>query len=130
MRLVKFFVVLLFLLLSGAIFAYLLFIHYRKSLFGRSLSKRTVITKKVAGKGKVKRTKNSVLNERQEKLLKMIKSEGHVSLSEIESSFRDVSNRTLRRDFDKLELLGYVEQLGRTKNSIYKLLKTNKISSK
>lgn len=68
-----------------------------------------------------KSAKGISLNERQSELLSYISNKGSVGMSEISQNFINVSERTLRRDMDKLESLGKVTQLGRTKNSTYKL---------
>jgi DeoR/GlpR family transcriptional regulator of sugar metabolism len=42
---------------------------------------------------------------------------------ELSSAFPAVTQRTLRRDMDKLESLGVVKQVGKTRDSYYELLK-------
>lgn len=61
------------------------------------------------------------LNERQEKIYNFINSEVEVTMQDVESIESSVSTRTLRRDMNKLEKLGLIERVGRTKDSVYKL---------
>lgn len=77
-------------------------------------AKKKVVTSPKSAKG-------TSLNERQSELLNYISIKGSTGMSEISQNFGNVSERTLRRDMDKLESLGKVVQLGRTKNSTYKL---------
>lgn len=67
--------------------------------------------------------KYSNLNERQQKILKEVKNQKKVKSSEIRNQFKNINERTLRRDFDKLEKLGIVRQLGKTKDSFYEYLR-------
>ena len=66
--------------------------------------------------------KDGNLNERQKNLLEKLKSKDVSTVSEINDSFPEVSTRTLRRDLSKLEKLGFIKQLGKTKNTRYKYL--------
>jgi len=62
---------------------------------------------------------NAGFNSRQSKLLNFIKEGKQVSMKEINSKFDDVTQRTLRRDLDKLENEGFITQQGATRNSVY-----------
>jgi len=48
------------------------------------------------------------MNERQQKIQRMISDTGEVKLSELESLFPDISTMTIRRDLEKLESLGEI----------------------
>lgn len=61
----------------------------------------------------------SGLNDRQSFILSKLEKRGELSMSDIAWDFPNVSQRTLRRDFDKLEGLGLTEQIGKTKDSKY-----------
>lgn len=63
------------------------------------------------------------LNPRQEQVYRVIKDNDESTITDIANSITSVSNRTLRRDMAKLEKLGLIEQVGKTKNTIYKLKK-------
>lgn len=58
---------------------------------------------------------------RSKQVLKFIQKEGGVTMTRMQKRFKTVTPRTLRRDLDKLEKLGYIRQSGRTKNSFYEL---------
>ena len=63
------------------------------------------------------------LNDRQEKIFEMVKQNGEVTMQTVSDRVSDVSERTLRRDMNKLEKLGLIERFGKTKDSVYKLKK-------
>ncbi len=65
----------------------------------------------------------SGLNERQDKILAMVKNKRKLNMMEIASEFADVTSRTLRRDMEKLEKQKLVRQVGKTRDSFYELLK-------
>ena len=62
------------------------------------------------------------LNPRQNDLLKFIKNNDASTMYDISKVFSKVTQRTLRRDLEKLEKTGLVKQDGKTRNSVYKLL--------
>jgi len=59
------------------------------------------------------------INERQYKILAMIKEKGRMEPSEIYALEPNVSTRTLRRDMDVLVAQGVVKQEGSTKSTKY-----------
>lgn len=62
------------------------------------------------------------VSERGKKLLGYIKANKHLTMSDIRVKFSSVTARTLRRDLDKLEDRGLIEQLGKTRGSSYRYL--------
>ncbi len=63
------------------------------------------------------------LSPRQEKIYNMIRAEGQMTMPTLTKELPQVSSRTLRRDMLVLEKLGLLVQTGRTKNSVYKLIR-------
>jgi DNA repair ATPase RecN len=59
---------------------------------------------------------------RLDKLETFLSGKSEITIPEIRKHFSAVSERTLRRDMDKLENMGIVKQVGKTKNSFYKVL--------
>lgn len=59
------------------------------------------------------------ISKRQSEILCMIESLGRVSISDLESSFKHVSSRTLRRDLDQLQEEGLIVQKGKTRSTVY-----------
>ena len=70
---------------------------------------------------KVEKIKKKIypINERQYKILAMIKEKGEMTPSEIYALEPNVSTRTLRRDMDVLVTQGVVKQEGSTKSTKY-----------
>ena len=70
---------------------------------------------------KVEKIKKKIypINERQYKILAMIKEKGEMIPSEIYALEPNVSTRTLRRDMDVLVTQGVVKQEGSTKSTKY-----------
>ena len=62
------------------------------------------------------------INERQYKILAMIKEKGRMEPSEIYALEPNVSTRTLRRDMDVLVKQGVVKQEGSTKSTKYRYI--------
>ncbi len=62
------------------------------------------------------------LNERQARILKVVKEKGIITPKEIQSLVPDVSSRTLRRDMDVLAKEKYISQKGSTKSTFYKYI--------
>jgi DNA-binding transcriptional ArsR family regulator len=61
------------------------------------------------------------LNERQEKILEILKQENKIQVHNVKDIFPDVSKRTLRRDFESLLKHGLVERIGERNNTFYRL---------
>jgi len=59
------------------------------------------------------------LNQRQIEILNYIRNFDKFTMLDISNKFKGVSERTLRRDMDKLELIGFVVQVGKTRDSYY-----------
>ncbi len=66
---------------------------------------------------------NKRLNERQSKILEALKTKETLQVWEVKKMFPDISKRTLRRDFEKLLKMGYVQREGERSNTFYKLKK-------
>lgn len=86
------------------------------------VKKLPVKVKAVSSKVEKPSKKYSNLNARQQKILKEVKNQKKVKSSEIRNQFKNINERTLRRDFDKLEKLGIVRQSGKTKDSFYEII--------
>lgn len=71
-----------------------------------------------------KDTDLSGLNERQIQILKYIKSKKYANMKDINNNFKEVSQRTLRRDMERLEKLQFVRQSGKTRDSMYEYIKS------
>jgi DNA-binding transcriptional ArsR family regulator len=91
----------------------------------RPKNKHASRTTKRAKKSSLASTLSNVfdLNSRQEKIYREIKDNIELKLTDFAEKIKDVSNRTLRRDMTKLEKLGLIEQIGKTKDSFYRLRK-------
>jgi len=65
-----------------------------------------------------------VVSDRQSEMEKFIKSmqKEAFEIKDIAERFKDVSERTLRRDMQRLEKTGLIKQMGSTRNSKYKIL--------
>lgn len=62
-----------------------------------------------------------ILNERQQKILKILEKEEKFQVWEIKKFFPEVTKRTLRRDFEHLLKQEIVERIGEKNNTFYKL---------
>lgn len=62
-------------------------------------------------------------NDRQNNILSIIKDKRKLNMTELAQNFKEVTQRTLRRDMEKLESLGIVKQVGRTRDSHYEIVK-------
>lgn len=71
-----------------------------------------------------KDTDLSGLNERQIQILKYIQSKKYANMKDINNNFKEVSQRTLRRDMERLEKLQFVKQSGKTRDSMYEYIKS------
>lgn len=65
--------------------------------------------------------KRTSINERQEKILEILKEREKVQVGQLVSVFPGVSKRTLRRDFQALFRSGLIERLGEKNNTFYQL---------
>ncbi len=72
---------------------------------------------------KKKEVKENNLNDRQNDILSMLKKEKEVKIENIMGEIVGVSERTLRRDMNKLEELGYSKKVGTTKACKYIFVK-------
>ena len=61
------------------------------------------------------------LNERQEKILDILRRREKIQVQHVKEIFPDISKRTLRRDFEYLLKQGLVERMGERSNTFYKL---------
>lgn len=59
-------------------------------------------------------------NDRQQRILAVVKEKGMITPKELQSLLPDVSTRTLRRDMDALAKAKLVSQKGSTKSTFYK----------
>lgn len=59
------------------------------------------------------------LNVRQEEILGILKLDGEVAVDDLMYKIKNVSERTLRRDMNKLQSLGFCGKQGNTKGSKY-----------
>jgi DNA repair ATPase RecN len=57
-----------------------------------------------------------------DQLQSFVSNKSEITIPEIRKHFSSVSERTLRRDMEKLENMGVVKQVGKTKNSFYRVL--------
>lgn len=73
----------------------------------------------------VKDVKDSAfgLNSRQESIYKIVKNSQKATMQEFADKIGAVTTRTLRRDLTKLQKLGLIEQIGKTKDSYYLIKK-------
>lgn len=65
--------------------------------------------------------KPTKLNERQKKILEILKEKGKIQVWQVKEIFPNVSKRTLRRDFQSLLKMGKIERIGERTNTFYKL---------
>lgn len=61
------------------------------------------------------------LNERQKKILEILKEKEKIQVWQLKEIFPQVSKRTLRRDFQSLYKRGIIERIGERTNTFYKL---------
>lgn len=64
----------------------------------------------------------SLLNERQRRLLTLIKERQLIRSADLNAAFSDVSNRTLNRDLALLESENLIEKIGRGKTVAYQIV--------
>ncbi len=89
--------------------------------FQKAQSAVKEIVKKVKPANK-KTTPLSTGVNRIDKIQKLLSDKSEIAIPDIRKHFAGVSERTLRRDMDKLEKMGVVKQVGKTKNSYYEIL--------
>lgn len=70
----------------------------------------------------VKGPEKAVLNARQKEVLNYVKLNSNSKMSSVSKVFNKVTPRTLRRDLQKLEQLGFLRQEGKTRDAIYKIV--------
>lgn len=63
------------------------------------------------------------LNSRQFALLEEITKKRKLNMREVSKLLPEVSERTLRRDMDRLENIGLIRQVGKTRDSYYEIIK-------
>ncbi len=71
----------------------------------------------------VRKEKNENLNDRQKKILDVLKKDKEVTVDLLLKKISGVSERTFRRDMNKFESLGYIKKTGSTKSAKYILKK-------
>lgn len=73
---------------------------------------------------KIEKTEEKILglNDRQIRILKVVKEKGIITPKDIQTLVPDVSSRTLRRDMDVLAKEKYISQKGSTKSTFYKYI--------
>ena len=65
--------------------------------------------------------KESLINERQQKILEILKEKGQSQVWEVQKVFPNVSKRTLRRDFRALLKQGIIERRGKRNTTFYQI---------
>lgn len=60
------------------------------------------------------------INERQKKILEILKEKGQLQVWQVKQVFPEVSKRTLRRDFESLLKQGIIERRGERNDTFYK----------
>lgn len=81
-----------------------------KKIFPPSLSSSSTKTKFLPG-----------INQRQQKIIEILKQKNTVQVKDIKKIFPDISKRTIRRDFDFLIKKGLVKRVGQWNNISYQL---------
>jgi Fic family protein len=61
------------------------------------------------------------INERQKKILEILKEKGKIQVGQVKEFFPNVSKRTLRRDFQSLMKKGIIERIGEKNKTFYQL---------
>jgi DNA-binding HxlR family transcriptional regulator len=61
-------------------------------------------------------------NERQKKILEVLKEKGQAQVGEIKEIFPDVSKRTIRRDFRQMLKMGLIKRIGEKNKTFYTLI--------
>jgi Fic family protein len=63
----------------------------------------------------------ATINERQKKILEILKGKGKIQVGQVKEFFPNVSKRTLRRDFQSLMKKGIIERIGEKNKTFYQL---------
>jgi len=92
----------------------------------RNLTKQGLVKSSLRTEGDCKRSPKAIfaekrVNERQQKILEILKEREKVQVWEIKKFFPEVAKRTLRRDFEFLLQEGAVERVGERNDTFYKL---------
>jgi predicted HTH transcriptional regulator len=61
-------------------------------------------------------------NERQKKILEVLKEKGQAQVGELKQIFPDVSKRTIRRDFRQMLKMGLIKRIGEKNKTFYTLI--------
>ncbi|GEM_PF-1177007 len=79
------------------------------------------VTRKAPVKSKKKNVKKDVdaLTQRQRRVLTSLRRKGSITVGELVKNMKNVSERTLRRDMNKLASLGFCKKQGSTKGTKY-----------
>jgi len=84
------------------------------------------LPKQISQVTKSKRTNDTApkggLNARQKEVLNYVKSNSDSKMSSVSKVFNKVTPRTLRRDLQKLEQMGFLRQQGKTRDAVYKIV--------
>jgi len=64
---------------------------------------------------------NDIINERQKKILEILREKGKAQVGQLVSIFPQVSKRTLRRDFRSLLKRGLIERIGEKNYTFYQM---------
>jgi len=126
----KFFFKLLALIVFFVFFGWLyimyLYLHKENKEALDNINEDFVKKVKVVNKAVVKEKDNIVwaISERQEEMANFVKTmkKEAFEIKDIAERFKDVSERTLRRDMQKLEKTGLIKQVGSTRNSKYRII--------
>ncbi len=83
-----------------------------------------VVRKQKSEVEKLAKDVSETISDRQSEMEKFIKSmqKEAFEIKDIAERFKDVSERTLRRDMQKLEKSGLIKQVGSTRNSKYQII--------
>ena len=65
--------------------------------------------------------RNDIINERQKKILEILREKGKAQVGQLVSIFPQVSKRTLRRDFRSLLKRGLIERIGEKNYTFYQM---------
>ena len=65
--------------------------------------------------------RNDIINERQQKILEILREKGRAQVGQLVSVFPQVSKRTLRRDFRFLLKRGLIERIGEKNYTFYQM---------
>ncbi len=63
--------------------------------------------------------KSPIVGSREDRIMQLFNEKSAISVADIAQLFPDINVRTIRRDMDKLESKGLVEQKGTTRSTVY-----------